>query len=173
MKHFILLLSAVCLAMLLSPSAPVRAADESKQEPAQQPDRATLEKELAERLTHARLVGFYSAIGQEGPPHEDEYTLGEVTKAEGDKWLFHANLQFGSKVINVPLEVPIYWAGDTPVVSVTNFSIPGMGTYTARVMFTGEHYAGTWSSAKHGGYMWGRIQKLPPHEDKPPEHPAK
>ena len=173
MKHVTVLLSAVCLSMVLSARF-ARAADANEASAENTtPDRATLEKQLAEKLSHARLVGFYSAVGQQGPPKEDEYTLGEVQKKEGDKWHFNANLQFGQKVINVPLEIPIYWAGDTPVVSVTNFTIPGLGTYTARVMFYGDHYAGTWSSAKHGGYMWGHIQKLPEHEDKPAEHPAK
>ena len=173
MKHVTLLLSAVCLSMVLS-ARPAHAED-ANETPGEHatPDRATLEKQLAEKLTHARLIGFYSTVGQDGPPKEDEYTLGEVQKGEGDKWLFNANLQFGHKLINVPLEVPIYWAGDTPVISVTDFTIPGLGTYTARVMFYGDHYAGTWSSPKHGGYMWGRIQKMPVHEDKPVELPAK
>lgn len=173
MKQLIFLLSVVGLSMMLSARLAVAAdANESPTEHAS-PDRATLEKQLAEKLNHARLIGFYSAVGQKGPPTEDEYTLGEVQKKEGDKWLINANLQFGKKVVNVPLEVPILWAGDTPVIAVTNFTVPGLGTYTARVMFYGNHYAGTWSSAKHGGYMWGRIQQLPEHEDKPVEHPAK
>lgn len=167
MKRLVFCRMSLCLTWFLLPNA-VRA-----EEPANPPatDRATLEKQLAEKLTHSRLIGFYQTIGQEGPPKEDEYTLGEVEKKEGDTWVFNASLQFGSKVINVPLEVPILWAGDTPVISVTDFNVPGMGTYTARVMFYGEHYAGTWKSAKHGGYLWGRIQKLPPHEVKPPEVP--
>jgi hypothetical protein len=157
--------------LFLSLCGSVNRADEPANPPAS--DKATLEKQLAEKLTHCRLIGFYETIGQEGPPKQDEYTLEEVQKKDGDKWVFNASLQFGSKVINMPLEVPILWAGDTPVVSVTDLNVPGMGTYTARVMFYGDHYAGTWSSAKHGGYLWGRIQKLPEHQDKPVEKPAK
>jgi hypothetical protein len=125
------------------------------------PDKATLEKQLAEKLSHSRFIGHYSIEGQEGPPKQDEYTLGEVSKSEGDKWLFHASLQFGAKVVTIPLEIPIIWAGDTPIISVTNFGIPGMGSYTARVLISGDHYAGTWSSANHAGYLWGRIEKIP------------
>jgi hypothetical protein len=169
MKHFILSMTALCLCLGL-PSI-TRGADEPSGPSSS--DKATMEKQLAEKLTHCRLIGYYQTIGQEGPPKEDEYTLNEVQKKEGDTWLFNASLQFGSKVINVPLEVPVLWAGDTPVISVTDFKLPGMGTYTARVMFYGEHYAGTWSGDKHGGYLWGRIQKLPEHEEKPAEHPAK
>lgn len=169
MKRLVLFATSLCIAMFLSAGSG-RAEESSSPS---QSDKATLEKQLAERLTHSRLVGYYQTIGQEGPPKEDEYTLGEVSKKEGDTWLFNASLQYGSKVINVPLEVPILWAGDTPVISVTGFNVPGMGTYTARVMFYGEHYAGTWSSANHGGYLWGRIEKRAAPESKPPEVPAK
>lgn len=167
MKRLVFFATSLCLSLSLLASFG-RAEEPSGPSTS---DRATLEKQLAEKLTRSRLIGFYQTVGQEGPPKEDEYTLGEVEKKEGDKWIIHASLQFGSKVVNVPLEVPILWAGDTPVISVTDFTVPGMGTYTARVMFYGEHYAGTWSSAKHGGYLWGRIQKLPAHEAKPPELP--
>ena len=169
MKQRILQIAAMSLILVLT-RVPTRAEEPANPSTA---DKAALEKQLAERLTHCRLIGFYEVTGQEGAPKQDEYTLEEVHKTDGDKWLFSASLQFGSKVINVPLEVPVLWAGDTPVVSVTDFNVPGMGTYTARVLFYGEHYAGTWSSAKHGGYLWGRIQKLPEHQDKPVERPAK
>lgn len=125
-------------------------------------DRATLEKELAERLSNARMVGFYMIEGQNGPPQQDSYTLGKVQKGEGDKWLFQARIEFNKKMLNVPLEIPIYWADQTPVITVTNFTIPGMGTYTARVMIHEDHYAGTWSSPRHGGFLWGRLEKIPP-----------
>jgi hypothetical protein len=121
-----------------------------------------LEKELAERLSNARMVGFYMIEGQNGPPQQDSYTLGKVQKSEGDKWLFQARIEFNKKMLNVPLEIPIYWADQTPIITVTNFSIPGMGTYTARVMIHDDHYAGTWSSPRHGGFLWGRIEKTTP-----------
>ena len=136
-------------------------------------DRATLEKQLAERLNNARMTGFYSIEGQEGPPQPDQYTLGKVQKSEGDKWLFTADLQYGKKSMKVPLEIPVLWAGDTPVISVTNLAIPGMGTYTARVMIYGDAYAGTWSSPRHGGYLWGRIHPISAEATKSKSQPAK
>lgn len=169
MKRLILIAISLCFSLSLF-AVSGRAQESRSPSPL---DKATLEKQLSEKLTHSRLVGYYQTIGQEGPPKEDEYTLGEVSKKDGDTWIFNASLQFGSKVINVPLEVPILWAGDTPVIAVTDFEVPGMGTYTARVMFYGEHYAGTWSSAKHGGYLWGRIEKRAAEESKPPEVPPK
>jgi hypothetical protein len=38
-------------------------------------------------------------------------------------------------------------------------SIPGLGTYTARVLIYRGQYAGTWSGGDHGGELWGRIEK--------------
>src|ERR1700733_11970152 len=111
MKRLVLFASSLCISMFLL-AGPGRAEESSSPSSA---DRATLEKQLAEKLTHSRLIGSYQTIGQEGPPKEDEYTLGEVEKKEGDRWIVNASLQFGSKVINLPLEVPILWAGDTPV----------------------------------------------------------
>ena len=51
------------------------------------------------------------------------------------------------------------WAGDTPVISVTNVAFPGLGTYSARVVIYGDSYAGTWDGKDHGGQMFGKIVK--------------
>ena len=123
-------------------------------------DREALEKQLAQTLTDARLTGYYTIEGQQGPPKEDQYTLTKVEKREGDKWLFTAVIAFGKQPMSIPLEIPVLWAGDTPVISVTDFQVPGLGTYTARVMIYRDHYAGTWSGANHGGYLWGRVQHI-------------
>jgi hypothetical protein len=128
--------------------------------PADAPDRQKLEKELEERLSGARLAGYYMSDGQQGPPKQDQYTLKKVAKLGGDKWLFTAVLSSGERSMAIPLEIPIFWAGDTPVISVTNFNVMGMGSYTARVMLYKDHYAGTWSSPTHGGYLWGRIERI-------------
>lgn len=161
MKSTVLALVLATLVIPFNTSAALQQADTA---PGTEPalDRATLEKNLAERLSNSRLVGFYMTEGQNGPPQQDSYTLGKVQKAEGDKWRFEARIEFNKKVLNVPLEIPIYWADQTPVITVSNFSIPGMGTYTARVMIHGDRYAGTWSSPRHGGFLWGRIEKIPP-----------
>jgi hypothetical protein len=125
-----------------------------------EPDRQAMEKELAERLSGARLTGFYMSDGQEGPPKQDQYTIKKAEKGEGDKWVITAVMAYGKQSMAIPLEIPIVWAGDTPVISVTNLKIMGMGSYTARVMLYKSHYAGTWSSSTHGGYLWGRIEKI-------------
>jgi hypothetical protein len=61
----------------------------------------------------------------------------------------------------VPVEVR--WAGDTPMIQVSDLSIPGLGDeFSARVLFYQGRYAGTWSHGKVGGTMFGRIEKLSP-----------
>ncbi|HEY8749723.1 MAG TPA: hypothetical protein VIM11_17200 [Tepidisphaeraceae bacterium] len=141
--------------------------------PVEAPDRQKLEKELEERLSGARMTGYYMSDGQQGPPKQDQYTLKKVAKRDGDKWLFTAVLAYGDKSMAIPLEIPIYWAGDTPVISVTNFSLMGMGSYTARVMLYKDHYAGTWSSATHGGYLWGKIEKIDENATTQSSQPSK
>ena len=63
--------------------------------------------------------------------------------------------------VTLPVVVPIEWAGDTPMVSITDFEIPGLGNeFGARVLFYDERYAGTWDHGEYGGLMYGTIEKL-------------
>ena len=49
-------------------------------------------------------------------------------------------------------------AGDTPVITLTHVVVPGLGTFTSRVMVYGDRYAGTWQHDKVGGHLWGHIE---------------
>jgi hypothetical protein len=133
--------------------------------PATQPSgqqQEQLERQLERTLSNATLVGHYSVGEQDAPLKEDRYTLGTVKKMAGEMWLIQARIQFGQRDVTVPLMLPIRWAGDTPVICVTDMGVPGIGKYTARVMIYGDHYAGTWSgSANHQGMLVGRIEHAP------------
>jgi hypothetical protein len=144
--------------------------------PTEQPpanaDRLALEQEFQDMLTGAVLVGRYSVAGKEneGPAQEERYTMTRVVKLQGDVWLFTARLQFGEQDVTVPLPLEVKWAGDTPVLTVTDFAIPGLGTFTSRVMIYRGQYAGTWQHGDVGGHLWGRITKSQPDEkDRPGE----
>ena len=129
-------------------------------QPAQ--DQAALEKQLEDNLTNATLVGHFTVDGApSGPLREDRYTLGPVKKLAGDNWLFSARI--GNAQMMIPLVIPIQWAGDTPVISVTNFGVLGMRSkYTARIVLYADHYAGFWSAGPdHQGVMYGRIEHPP------------
>jgi hypothetical protein len=51
------------------------------------------------------------------------------------------------------------FAGDTPMISMTDLAIPTLGTFTARVFFHSDRYSGTWQHGEYGGHMFGKIEK--------------
>ena len=52
------------------------------------------------------------------------------------------------------------WAGDTPMVSLTDLTVPMLGSFTVRVIFYGDRYAGTWQHDAVGGHLFGVIEKV-------------
>ena len=120
-----------------------------------------LEKEFQETLTNAVFKGRWRLVkdGKLGEESEDKYTIAGVSKQGPDVWLVSARVQYGKKDVNVPIPVNVYWAGDTPVITLANVAIPGLGTYSARVMVHGGLYAGTWSGPGHAGFLEGVIEK--------------
>lgn len=120
-----------------------------------------LEAGLSKLLSNATLEGSFTSTARGSDPNRvnsDKYTLGAVQKIAGKMWLIQAKIQYRGNDILFPLTLPIEWAGDTPVIVVDNFTIPGMGTFNARVMFFDGHYSGYWSHGPRGGNMFGVIK---------------
>lgn len=116
------------------------------------------ERQFAERMRGVTLVGFFTTDGREDRvPAPDRYEIVSVEKVGEDLWRFNAKCCGLNGA--VPFVVPMRFNGDTPVIMMTETSLPGMGTFTARVFFYGDRYAGTWQHGKVGGHMWGRIEK--------------
>ena len=145
-------------------------------------DRKKLEMEFQKSLTGVVLVGHYTAVdqkadGQDGlSPKSDRYTITKVSKLQNDVWLFLARIQFGKNDVTVPMPIRVKWAGDTPVITLTDVLIPGLGTYTSRVVVYRGRYAGTWSGGDHAGHLWGKIERIKSEEVKeklPPGQPDK
>lgn len=128
---------------------------------AAEPTRDQLERRFAEQLSGAILVGQFTHSGRGGEQEltEDRYTLGEVRKLEGNLWQIQARIQYGEFDVTLPVLVPVEWAGDTPVIIVDNVGFPGLGVYSARVMFHGNRYAGFWQGERHGGHLFGKIER--------------
>lgn len=153
------------------PAAPAATAAKAPQ------TREEAEKEFAELLTEATLVGFFTTDGDAGdkPLKPDRYELGAVRKVENDKedrWL----LTYKYKGAQLPLILPVKWAGNTPVLTLDELNIPSIGVFSARVMFHGDRYAGTWQHGPKGGLMFGRVERkaVPKKaEDKPAANSAK
>lgn len=118
---------------------------------------ADLEQKFQQMMSGVTLIGHSASLTDESVAGEEKYVIEKVSKLRGETWLFHVRMQYGSHDIPVPLPVTIKWAGDTPVITITNLTIPGLGTYTARVLLHEDQYAGTWSSKDHGGQVFGKI----------------
>jgi hypothetical protein len=140
-------LTLLLVTLLLTGCARKPAADEQ----------AGLERKFQEMMAGVTLVGHSTRLNQEGLSGEEKYVIEKVSKLTGDTWLFHARLQYGSRDLPIVVPVTIKWAGDTPVITLTDLTIPGLGTFTARVVLYRDQYAGTWSATDHGGQMFGKI----------------
>jgi hypothetical protein len=123
-------------------------------------DPATLpavERAFVERMNGAALVGRFTIAGREDRATADRYDIYSVDKVGEDQWRFNARI--GETGLTLPIVVRMKFVDDTPVIVMTDTTIPGMGTFTARVFFHGDQYAGTWSHVgSAGGHMYGRIE---------------
>lgn len=131
------------------------------------------EKQFQEALNNVTLTGYFTQ-GDGKELTDDKYVIERVTKVKEDTWKFEARIQYNKKDFKVAMPLPVKFAGDTPVISLTNFVVPGFGSFTARVVMYNGAYAGTWGSAGangHGGKLFGKIVKNEPAPDKPAEKP--
>jgi hypothetical protein len=118
------------------------------------------ERSFTERMRDVVLVGHFTMEGRENSGGNPErYEIESVTKVSDNKWQFKTRLTYGNVDATLPLTMPLLWAGDTPIVSITDFSIPTLGTFTSRVMFYDDRYAGSWQHGEYGGLMYGTITK--------------
>ena len=120
-----------------------------------------LEREFTERMQDVALVGHFTIEGRAdlgGNP--ERYEIARVAKVGESEWRFDARLTYASIDATLPITVPLVWAGDTPMVSITDFTIPTLGTFTARVFFYEDRYAGSWQHGEFGGLMYGAIKPL-------------
>ncbi|MDA1051192.1 MAG: hypothetical protein O3C40_12025 [Planctomycetota bacterium] len=167
-----IILAALCVSLTstIARSEDPAPSGESKQDAAVV-DRDALFKQFGELLSGAKLVGRFTILGKDdGPLPKEEYAISSVSKLpEGDYWLFKARIKYGQNDVTVPLPLEVKWAGDTPIITLTDFTIPGMGTFSARVAIYDKKYAGTWAHGKVGGHLFGVIEKAAPEE---PNEPA-
>ncbi len=127
---------------------------------AAEPSQADLEKQFSDRMAGTVLIGSFTIDGKEDQaPKAERYEIDSVKKLRDDYWIFTARIKYGKNDLKVPITVKVLWAGDTPMVSLTDLTIPGLGTFTSRVLFYEERYAGTWQHGKVGGHLFGKIQK--------------
>lgn len=155
-KTFVL--PAVSVALVCAVSGGAHAYESNKPTAGNQD---ALEKQLARTLSGATLVGSFTIDGQGsgGKPGTDRYEIDRAEKVEGNRWIISARIKYGKNDVKMPVPLDIFWAGDTPVMTLTKVTIPGLGTFTSRIMIYGDRYAGTWQHDSVGGHMWGRIER--------------
>jgi hypothetical protein len=120
------------------------------------------ERAFAERMRDVALVGTFTIAGQEGrAPQVDRYEISSVEKVGENTWRFNARMDCcgAAGQAGIPIVVPMHFVGDTPVITMTDTTLPGIGTFTVRLFFYGDRYAGTWQHGDVGGLMSGRIEK--------------
>lgn len=141
--------------------------------------REQLERDLQEMLTNVELVGSYRMTtdlkGRQplGPASSEKYTIVAAAPDADGYWIFTARVQYGEHDVQLPMRLKVVWAGDTPIVTVDQVTFPGLGTYSARVMFYNGYYSGTWFGANCGGVLAGEIRKIRAPGDTAASAPAK
>jgi len=130
-------------------------------------EQARLEAEFQESMTNVVLEGHFTITGRgdDSQLRKERYEVKSVTRVAGDIWTFVTRIQYGDHDVTVPVPVKLQWAGDTPVVTLTDVSIPGLGTFTARVVFYRDHYSGMWWHGDVGGNQFGRIVREAENSD--------
>jgi hypothetical protein len=120
------------------------------------------ERAFAERMRGVTMVGTFTVSGREDrQPSRDRYEIASVEKVGDDLWRFNAKMDCcgAAGQSGIPIVVPMRFVGDTPMIMMSEHSLPGIGTFTVRLFFYGDRYAGTWQHGKVGGHMTGRIEK--------------
>jgi len=129
-----------------------------------------LEVKFQQMLSGSILRGTWQMVkGEEGlagkvplmDPKPEEYTISKVSKASDDYWIITAKIKYADREANIPVTVRVVWAEDTPIITLDKVALPGLGTYSARVMIYRNFYAGTWFGDCYGGILSGQITRPP------------
>lgn len=117
------------------------------------------EREFVERMRDVSLVGSYTELGRERTASTPErYDIASVEKVGPTLWRFNATLTCCGLNGDFPVVVPMEWIGDTPMIMMTETSLPGLGTFSVRIFFYRDRYSGTWQHGARGGFMSGCIE---------------
>lgn len=131
---------------------------------AQGTDTAQAREAFLELLDGAHLEGKFTVVGQDGQvmQRDDLYSVSTLRPGEGDEWVFEYRMSYGGNQDTAkPLEIPVrvLFPDGTPLLTMTEQEVPGLGTFSVRLVFHGDHYAGMWSNGPVGGHMWGTVKR--------------
>jgi len=164
MRHLILILLFAIYSTVVG-DEPATKTVEQKDTPTKvetsTPDEVKLHADFGSLMKKSALVGTFTIDGDDNRKEIPErYEISKIVKqSQGDYWNFFARIKYGKHDVTLPIPVEVKWAATTPVITVDNLTIPGMGTFDARVLISDNKYAGTWRHGKVGGLMYGTIEK--------------
>ncbi|QDU25211.1 hypothetical protein ETAA8_02740 [Anatilimnocola aggregata] len=161
-------LPACFLVALGLASLPMAAAQDPAKPAAKPATKDELIAKLEKTLTGARMTGTFTVLGkEEKAPTPEEYTIVSAQKIpDGDIWLLKARVKYGTTDKTLPIPLEIQWAGDTPVITMTDMAVPGLGTFSTRVVIYDGMYSGTWQHGAVKGHLFGTITRA---DEKPAE----
>jgi hypothetical protein len=161
MNRFLLLLFAVVVGVVVG-GGNVLCADQGLDGDGVQDPNQDRGQRLAKYLTNKKLVGQFTVDGASQQSLKvEQYEISKCQKlAQPDRYRLTARIKYGAVDQEVPLELTILFAGDTPVITLDSMWIPGMGTFDARVLIRRDRYAGTWKHDAKGGHLFGRIESM-------------
>jgi hypothetical protein len=135
-------------------------AEEPKATVSQKPLPADSEERFKFLFTKSYLSGRWAplkdgALGDERVG--DKYQIASVAKGTGDNWVVNAKLKYREQEFVLPIPVRMKFDADTAILIVDELTIPGGGTYSARLMIYERTYSGTWKGQRGGGMLYGTI----------------
>lgn len=156
--------SILCVAVMavgLAGEEPEKSSTKKDDTEQSSPDQSELFKKFEKTLTGSKLVGHFTVVGkEESNPKKEEYTILSASKLPvGDLWLINARIKYGDQDRTIPMPLPVKWADKAPVITLDELTIPGLGTFSARVLIDNDRYAGTWSHGDVKGHLYGVIER--------------
>ena len=115
-------------------------------------------------LTNATLNGTWAPIDKRllGDDQDDKYHIVRASKVQGNKWNIVTRMKFQGQELEFPIPVVIEFAGDVAVMILDNVPVGPGQTWSARILFHDDVYAGSWWGAeksKKSGIVSGTITR--------------
>lgn len=129
---------------------------------AEESELTELEAGFISMMENATLTGSWTPVedGKLGEIKTDSYQVVRAVKLGDGKWQIVAKMKMQGFEMDVPVPVSLHWAGDVAVIIVEGFPAGPGRTYSARVMFHDDRYAGSWwGSDEPGGLLSGAIMR--------------
>ncbi len=120
------------------------------------------EAKFAAMLTNATLNGTWAPItgGKLGGEKKDAYFVVRATRKDGDNWEIVSRVTHKGAQVDFPIPAIVKFAGDTAVLILNDVRTADGKTWSARVMFHNDVYAGSWWGAgQKGGAISGTITR--------------